>query len=74
MCHARIQVLPIIIKQDIMIQKGSRVRHLDIEIDKAKGIMQVFEIKNEFAICGYGDFERYSQGMKTYLIKDLKLA
>ena len=56
-----------------MIKKGSRVRHKNENIDRKKGIMVVFEIKNGFAICGYGDFERLGQGMETYPISDLKL-
>ena len=57
-----------------MIRKDSRVRHKNTDIDNEKGIMKVFEIKNEYAVCGYGDFERFMQGMETYLISDLKLA
>lgn len=57
-----------------MIQKGSRVRHRNEEIDEVKGIMMVFEIKNGYAVCGYGDFERLGQGMETYSITDLKLS
>ncbi len=56
-----------------MIQKGSRVRHKNSEIDTIKGIMQVFEIKSGYAICGYGDFDRLGQGMETYQISDLNL-
>jgi len=57
-----------------MIQKGSRVRHRNEEIDKVKGVMLVFEIKNGYAVCGYGDFARLGQGMETYSIADLKLS
>ena len=57
-----------------MIRKDSRVRHIDSEIDNRKGVMKVFEIKNGYAVCGYGDFQRLGQGMETYLISDLKLA
>ena len=57
-----------------MIQKGSRVRHRNEEIDVIKGIMLVFEIKNGYAVCGYGDFARLGQGMETYNISDLKLS
>ncbi|MBS2101217.1 hypothetical protein [Carboxylicivirga linearis] len=57
-----------------MIQKGSRVRHKNSKIDAIKGVMQVFEIKNGYAVCGFGDFERFGQGMETYLISDLILA
>ncbi|GEQ87446.1 hypothetical protein ULMS_29540 [Patiriisocius marinistellae] len=56
-----------------MIQKGSRVRHKDSDIDSKKGIMMVFEIKNGFAVCGYGDFDRLGQAMETYKVSDLKL-
>ena len=57
-----------------MIQKGNRIRHKNPEIDKIKGIMVVFEIKNGFAMCGYGDFERLGQGAETYSLSDIKLA
>ena len=56
-----------------MIQKGSRIRHRNPDIDKLKGVMIVFEIKNGFATCGYGDFARLGQGAETYLISDIKL-
>lgn len=55
-----------------MIQKGSRVRHINPEIDKIKGIMLVFEIKNGIALCGYGDYQRLGQGLENYKITDLK--
>lgn len=57
-----------------MIQKGSRVRHKNGEIDKIKGVMLVFEVKNGYAFCGYGDFARLGQGLETYNITDLKLS
>jgi hypothetical protein len=57
-----------------MIKKDSRVRHKNPEIDNVKGIMKVFEIKNEYAVCGFGDFDRHMKGMETYLKTDLKLA
>lgn len=57
-----------------MIQKGSTVRHKNEEIDEIKGVMTVFEIKNGYAFCGYGDFARLGQGMETYSVTDLKLS
>jgi len=39
-----------------MFQKGSRVRHIDEELDKKYGIMEIWEIKNGFAACRYGDY------------------
>lgn len=57
-----------------MIRKGSRVRHKDEEIDKIKGVMAVIETKNGYAVCDYGDFERYGQGIETYPLTDLKLS
>lgn len=36
----------------IMIEKGSKVRHIDPEIDNARGLMIVFDIQNSFALCG----------------------
>jgi hypothetical protein len=57
-----------------MIQKGSRVRHKNEGINEIKGIMLVFEIKNGYAVCGYGDFARLGQGIETYPIIDLVLS
>jgi len=57
-----------------MIQKGSRVRHVNADIDKIKGVMTVFEIKNGIALCGYGDYERLGQGLENYNVTDLKLS
>lgn len=54
-----------------MIIKGSRVRHKNTEIDKIKGVMQVFEIKNRQALCGYADFNRIGQGMELYNLSEL---
>ena len=57
-----------------MIQKGSRVRHIDPAIDKLKGVMIVFEIKNGNALCGYGDYDRYGEGLDNYKLTDLKIS
>jgi hypothetical protein len=57
-----------------MIQKGSKVRHVNPEIDKIKGILIVFEIKNGTALCGYGDYERLGQGLENYQVTDLILS
>ncbi|MCL6220425.1 hypothetical protein [Zunongwangia pacifica] len=57
-----------------MIKKGNRVRHRDKKVDNIKGIMTAFEIKNGFAFCAYGDFERYGQGAENYPITELELA
>lgn len=57
-----------------MIRKGSRIRHINPEIDATKGITVVFEIKNKHAMFCYDDFEQYGQDAATYLISDLVLA
>lgn len=57
-----------------MIREGSRVRHVDPEVDKLKGVMVVFEIKNGTALCGYDDYETLGQGIENYKITDLKLS
>ena len=53
-----------------MIEVGSKVRHINPDIDLAKGKMKVMEITNKQALCGY------DQSTRTYLflITDLKLA
>lgn len=56
-----------------MIQKGSRVRHINPDIDSEKGIMIVREIKNGVAVCGYNDFDRIGQ-VFSYNVSDLKIA
>ena len=57
-----------------MIRKGSRVRHKNEGKDKIKGVMIVFEIKNDNAICGYNDYDKLGQGMQAYPVTDLKLS
>lgn len=57
-----------------MIQVGSRIRHKNPEIDKLKGVMQVFAIKKSYAMCGDGGFDKLGQGTSTYSISDIKLA
>ncbi|WP_089804402.1 hypothetical protein [Chitinophaga sp. YR627] len=54
-----------------MIQKGSKVRHSDPEIDDAAGVMIVFQIANGFALCGYPD--RQGQELQNYAVADLVL-
>lgn len=56
-----------------MIKKGSRVRHIDTEIDSEKGVMYVREIKGEYAICGYNDFNKIHL-IYTYPIKELRIS
>lgn len=57
-----------------MIQKDSRIRHINPEIDKEKGVMTIFEIKNGIALCGYGEYASLGQGLENYKITDLKLS
>jgi len=54
-----------------MIQKGSKVRHTDPEIDDTVGVMIVFAITNGFALCGYTD--RLGQELQNYALVDLIL-
>ena len=53
-----------------MITKNSRVRHKNSDIDSEKGVMFVREIKGEYAICGYNDFDKVHL-IYTYPIKEL---
>lgn len=41
-----------------MLTKGDRVRHINADIDKSLGIMNILEIKNGIAVCGYLDYSR----------------
>jgi len=59
-----------IIKNKIMFQKGDRVRHINEQIDKQYGIMEVWEIKNGYATCRYGDYSSY--GIVTFPVAVLK--
>lgn len=42
-----------------MIQKGDRVRYSDKDLDLKYGVMEVWEIKGDNAICRYGDFHSF---------------
>ena len=57
-----------------MITIGSRVRHIDTQIDMQKGIMSVLDITNGFATCWYPDFDRSHFSPETYKLTELKLA
>jgi len=57
---------------NIFFTKNDRVRHKNVEMDKVYGIMEIFEIKNDQAICRYGDYSNF--GMVTFPFKDLKKA
>jgi len=56
-----------------MITKGSRVRHINPQIDLQKGIMSVLEVKNGFATCWFPDFGNM-QIAGTYNITELILS
>ncbi len=56
-----------------MIKEGSRVRHIDEEIDEIRGVMSVLTIKNGHALCAYLDFERIGSGQWLYPLNKLKL-
>jgi len=53
-----------------MIQVGSRVYHVNPNIDIARGNMKVIEITNKQAICGYDKSTR----RYLYLLTELKQA
>ena len=55
-----------------MFQKGDRVRHINEQIDKQYGIMEVWDIKNGYATCRYGDYS--SLGVVTFSMTELKRA
>lgn len=55
-----------------MITKNSRVRHINPETDRVYGVMEVWEIKNGYATCRYGDFSNL--GVVTFPLSELKLA
>ena len=57
-----------------MLLKGDRVRHINPEIDKLKGVMNILEIKNGQAICGYLDYSRLHLMPGTFPISELKKA
>lgn len=52
-----------------MIAKGDRVRHINEQINKQYGIMEIWEIKNGYATCRYGDYSNY--GTVTFLLSEL---
>ncbi|WP_374446211.1 hypothetical protein [Epilithonimonas sp.] len=56
-----------------MIKEGSRVKHIDPQIDIQKGVMSVLNITNGFATCWYQSFDNM-QMAGTYHIKDLILS
>jgi hypothetical protein len=55
-----------------MFQKGSRVRHINEQLNKQYGVMEIWEIKNGFAICRYGDY--YNLATVNIPLSDLKIA
>ena len=55
-----------------MFQKEDRVRHINDQTDKQYGVMEIWEIKNNFAVCRYGDY--YNLSMVTFPLTELKLA
>ncbi len=56
-----------------MITKNSRVRHKNPDIDKEKGIMTVREIKGDYAVCGYNDFNKVHL-IYTFPINELTIS
>lgn len=55
-----------------MFQKGDRVRHTNEITDKHYGIMEIWELKNEYAVCRYGDY--YNLSLETFPLTELKKA
>lgn len=55
-----------------MIKIQSRVRHINPDLDKKYGVMEVWTIKNGEATCRFGDYLNFS--IVTFPISQLKLA
>lgn len=53
-----------------MFQKGDRVRHIDEQTDKRYGVMEIWEIKNGFVTCRYGDY--FNVSIVTFPLSELK--
>jgi hypothetical protein len=43
-----------------MILKGDRVRYIDKDLNSQHGVMEVWEIKGDYATCRFGDFHNFS--------------
>lgn len=54
-------------------RKNDRVRFIDPVKDKENGILRIFEIKGEYAICGKGDFENLGKNFQTVKLSELKI-
>lgn len=55
-----------------MFQKGDRVRHINDQTDQQYGLMEIWEIKNSFAVCRYGEY--YNLSIVTFPLVELKRA
>ncbi len=42
-----------------MIRKGDRVRHIEESLYEKYGVLEVWEIKNGYAVCRFGDFSNF---------------
>ena len=51
-------------------KKGDRVRHIDKSIDIKYGVMEIWEIKNDYATCRYGDY--YNMSLVSFKISELR--
>ena len=55
-----------------MFQIGDRVQHISDQSYKLYGVMEIWEIKNNFAVCRYGDFHNLS--IATFPLTELRLS
>jgi hypothetical protein len=54
-----------------MFQKHDRVRHKDAAINEQLGILTIFEIKNNIAVCGYMAYDKVHLGLHNFNIADI---
>lgn len=55
-----------------MFKIGDRVQHISDQSYKLYGVMEIWEIKNNFAVCRYGDFHNLS--IATFPLTELRLS
>ena len=55
-----------------MFKKEDRVRHKDEKNFKKYGVMEIWEIKNGYATCRYGDYNNFA--LITGLLTDIQKA
>jgi len=57
-----------------MLKKGDRVRFIDAEKDKQFGVLIIFNIKDDIATLGSGDYATLGQNMCNAKLTELKRA